>query len=255
MQVENGRIVSVETNRGTIYPKLVINCAGVFSDEVARMAGDRFFSIHPRRGTNSILDKKTGKRFSAIASVVGASTPGKTHTKGGGILHTVHDNLLVGPDAVETYERENTATNPDSIERVFAKQKITMPELSERDIITYFTGVRAPTYEEDFIIEWGRKTKNIYHVAGIQSPGLTTAPVPNTIGELAELFLTSVSGTPKYSAIIFVTNGEQKPPWQRPMPGRRRFLMPSTVGTQIGEFRASSISPRLTSSQRQMMMP
>ena len=176
MEVENGRIVSVETNRGTVYPKLVINCAGVFSDEVARMAKDRFFSIHPRRGTNSILDKKTGKRFSAIASVVGASTPGKTHTKGGGILHTVHDNLLVGPDAVETYERENTATNPDSIERVFAKQKITMPELSERDIITYFTGVRAPTYEEDFIIEWGRKTKNIYHVAGIQSPGLTTAP-------------------------------------------------------------------------------
>ena len=176
MQVKNGKIVSVKTNRGTVYPKLVINCAGVFSDEVARMAGDRFFSIHPRRGTNSILDKKTGKRFSAIASVVGASTPGKTHTKGGGILHTVHDNLLVGPDAVETYERENTATNPDSIERVFAKQKITMPELSERDIITYFTGVRAPTYEEDFIIEWGRKTKNIYHVAGIQSPGLTTAP-------------------------------------------------------------------------------
>ena len=176
MQLKNDKIVSVKTNRGTVYPKLVINCAGVFSDEVARMAGDRFFSIHPRRGTNSILDKKTGKRFNAIASVVGASTPGKTHTKGGGILHTVHDNLLVGPDAVETYERENTATNPESIERVFAKQKITMPELSERDIITYFTGVRAPTYEEDFIIEWGRKTKNIYHVAGIQSPGLTTAP-------------------------------------------------------------------------------
>ena len=56
MEVENGRIVSVETNRGTVYPKLVINCAGVFSDEVARMAGDRFFSIHPRRGTNSILE-------------------------------------------------------------------------------------------------------------------------------------------------------------------------------------------------------
>ena len=140
------------------------------------MANDRFFSIHPRRGTNSILDKKAGRHFAAIASIVGASTPSKTHTKGGGILHTVHDNLLVGPDAIETYERENTATNAESIERVFAKQRITMPTLTERDIITYFTGVRAPTYEEDFIIEWGRKTENIFHVAGIQSPGLTTAP-------------------------------------------------------------------------------
>lgn len=176
MSVENGKIKAVYTNRGTINPKLVINCAGVYSDEIARMAKDRFFSIHPRRGTNSILDRKTGARYHAIASVIGTKTPGKTHTKGGGILHTVHDNLLVGPDAVETYERENTATTPESIQRMFAKQKVTMPTLSERDIITYFTGVRAPTYEEDFIIENGRRTLNIIHVAGIQSPGLTTAP-------------------------------------------------------------------------------
>ena len=88
----------------------------------------------------------------------------------------MHDNLLVGPDAVETYEKENTATHPESIARVFEKQKITMPKLTERDIITYFTGVRAATFEEDFIIEKGRKTHNLIHCAGIQSPGLTTAP-------------------------------------------------------------------------------
>lgn len=176
MDIDGGRIKAVHTNRGTLYPRMVINCAGVYADKVAEMAGDRFFTIHPRRGTNSILDKKTGARFDSIASVVGAKSPGHTHTKGGGILHTAHDNLLVGPDAVETWERENTATSRESIERVFAKQKITMPTLSEKDIITYFTGVRAPTYEEDFIIEAGRKTENIYHVAGIQSPGLTTAP-------------------------------------------------------------------------------
>ena len=186
MDVKNGRILSVKTNRGTVYPRLVVNAAGVFSDELARMANDRFFSIHPRRGTNSILDKKTGAKFSTIASVIGAQTPGKTHTKGGGIVHTAHDNLLVGPDAIETWERENTATTAESIERVFTKQKITMPTLTERDIITYFTGVRAATFEEDFIIERGRKCENIIHVAGIQSPGLTTAPaVAEDVSEMA----------------------------------------------------------------------
>ncbi len=175
MQLENGKIKSVETNRGTIYPHLVINAAGVFSEDIAKMAGDRFFSIHPRRGTNSILDKKAGAFMHSIASIK-EITRSKTHSKGGGILHTVHDNLLVGPDAVETYEKENVATRRESIEHVFAKQKKTMPRLSERDIITYFTGVRAPTFEEDFIIERGRKTKNLIHCAGIQSPGLTTAP-------------------------------------------------------------------------------
>ena len=88
----------------------------------------------------------------------------------------MHDNLLLGPDAVETYEKENTETRKESIQTVFTKQKKTMPTVSERDIITYFTGVRAPTFEEDFIIEKGRKTENIIHCAGIQSPGLTTAP-------------------------------------------------------------------------------
>ncbi len=176
MEVDNGQIYKVFTNRGVIYPKIVINSAGVFAEDVAKMAKDRFFSIHPRRGTNSILDKKAGKKMTAIASVKDLSIHGKSHSKGGGILHTVHDNLLIGPDAVETYEKENTATCRESIETVFSKQKMTMPSLSERDIITYFTGTRAATFEEDFIIEYGRKTKNLIHCAGIQSPGLTTAP-------------------------------------------------------------------------------
>lgn len=176
MKVENGRIKSVTTNRGTVYPKIVINAAGVFSEDIARMAQDRFFSIHPRRGTNSILDKKAGAFMHSIASVKQLSLGAKTHSKGGGILHTVHHNLLAGPDAVETYEKENVETHRESIKTVFDKQKVTMPKLSERDIITYFTGVRAPTFEEDFIIEKGRRTENLIHCAGIQSPGLTTAP-------------------------------------------------------------------------------
>lgn len=175
MDVKDGKIRSVLTNRGRIYPEIVINAAGVFAEDVAEMAGDRFYSIHPRRGTNAILDKKAGKLMGGIASW---KTLKKTsgHTKGGGIVHTAHDNLLVGPDAVETYEKENFATQASSIENNFKKQQGTVKELSQRDIITYFTGVRAPAFEEDFVIERGRKTKNLIHCAGIQSPGLTTAP-------------------------------------------------------------------------------
>ena len=175
MKTENGAITAVETNRGVIKPKLVINAAGVFADDIAEMAGDRFFSIHPRRGTNSITDKKSGRYIDAIASFKTLKKD-KSHSKGGGVMQTVHGNLLVGPDAVETFEKENFATHRESINNVFDKQKHTLPKLSERDIITYFTGVRAPTFEEDFIIEYGRKVSNIIHCAGIQSPGLTTAP-------------------------------------------------------------------------------
>lgn len=175
MKVENGKIVSVTTNRGIIRPKIVINAAGVFAEDIAKMACDRFYSIHPRRGTNSILDKKAGGLMSSIASIKKLEFS-NSHTKGGGLLNTVHGNILAGPDAVETYEKENFATHRESIQNVFGKQKGTAPALTERDIITYFTGVRAPNFEEDFVIEKGRKTSNLIHCACIQSPGLTTAP-------------------------------------------------------------------------------
>ena len=175
MEVKDGRIVSVTTNRGTVYPKLVINAAGVFADDVAGMARDRFYSIHPRRGTDLIMDRKAGALVRSVASWKDLKRSA-SHSKGGGIIHTPSGNLLIGPDAVETYEKENYATNRSSVDAIMAKQKRTAPALDGRDIITYFTGVRAADFEEDFIIEPGRRTNNLIHVAGIQSPGLTTAP-------------------------------------------------------------------------------
>ena len=178
MTVEDGNIVAVKTNRGTIYPKIVVNAAGVFADDIAEMAHDRFYSIHPRRGTNSIQDKKSAGIIDTIASVqhINLKKQTKSHTKGGGLMRTVHNNILAGPDAVECYSKEDKATHPESIKTVYTKQKGTIPVANERDIITYFTGVRAPTFEEDFVIEWGRRCNNMLHCGGIQSPGITAAP-------------------------------------------------------------------------------
>ena len=176
MQVSDHQIVSVSTNRGTIYPKVVINAAGVFSDEVAKLAQDRFFSIHPRKGTNTILDEKASRRMHTIVSSFGTSSTKKQHTKGGGLVKTIDNNTLVGPDAVETYLREDFSTSAGNIATVFEKQSATDPDIHVRDAITYFSGVRAATYEEDFVIRKGKWTKNIVHAAGIQSPGITAAP-------------------------------------------------------------------------------
>ena len=222
MEVQDGKIHSVTTNRGTVYPALVINAAGVFAEEIAAMARDRFFSIHPRRGTNSILDKKAGAYMHTIASVMDI-TRNTHHSKGGGILHTVHDNLLVGPDAIETWEKENTETHRESIDHVFQKQQRTMHTLSQGDIITYFTGVRAPTFEEDFIIEMGRKTGNILHCAGIQSPGLTTAPaVALDIEKMAVDYLSTLKPVEKNENYDPIRHG---PPILREMSDERRAAL------------------------------
>ena len=177
MDTDGGAITAVHTNRGTVYPTVVVNAAGVFADDVAGMAHDRFYSIHPRRGTDTIQDVKSAKIINTIASIIEVNKQALTsHTKGGGLMQTAHGNVLAGPDAVECREKEDFSTRPESIRTIYTKQQKTVPAANTRDIITYFTGVRAPTFEEDFVIEWGRNCKNLYHVGGIQSPGLTSAP-------------------------------------------------------------------------------
>jgi len=178
MEVKDHQIISVKTNRGTIYPHCVINAAGAFSDDIAEMADDRFFTIHPRKGTDIIMDKAVYHSLSKTGITVFSlkANLSKNHTKGGGIIPTIDENSLVGPDASETPDKEDFSVDRSSIDAIFSKHKKTIESLSERDIIAYFAGERAATYEEDFVVQKGKWTKNIVHAAGIQSPGLTAAP-------------------------------------------------------------------------------
>jgi glycerol-3-phosphate dehydrogenase len=198
METSEGHIKSVITNRGTLYPKAVVNAAGVFADDIAAMAGDRFYSIHPRRGTNAILDSKSSDGIAkTIVASMGTVSTGRLHSKGGGIVRTVEDNILVGPDAVETFEKENFETYRESITSTFEKQRRTVPSLSEKAVITYFTGIRAPTYEEDFVVQMGIEAKNLAHAAGIQSPGITAAPaIAKEIARLVVAYLSQAGDAP-----------------------------------------------------------
>ena len=171
------KITAVRTNRGTFYPKAVVNAAGVYSDVIAEWAGDRHFTIHPRRGVEAVLDKKARKATSTvIGKFVIKSSTGKGHTKGGGVIVTIDGNLILGPSASETEERENEATTAKEFDEVFLKQQKLAPELKRSDVITYFAGTRAATYEEEFVVEKSPVIKNFVQAAGIQSPGVTAAP-------------------------------------------------------------------------------
>ena len=197
MEVRDGLVVGVTTNRGTIHPKAVVNAAGVYADVIAQMADDRTFTIHPRVGTNVVMDKKAGwmvntsmgktpftltpkqleeipaDLFSQAKAMVASAS---SHTKGIALIHTVDGNMLVGPNADEVPDREDTSTSREVVERILQSQQEVQPAVSASDIIAYFTGVRSPTYEEDFVVRPGIRTHNVFEAAGIQSPGLTAAP-------------------------------------------------------------------------------
>lgn len=175
MELEGGVIGSVFTNRGTIHPRLVINAAGVFSDQIADMANDRFFSIHPRKGELVILDKKKGPLVTRSMGLIDL-TQATSDTKGGGVMRTIDQNVLVGPDAYEQPMREDFSTHRENIDAILKKHLPLIKGFTPADVITYFAGIRAATYEEEFIIERSEYVSNLVHAAGIQSPGLASAP-------------------------------------------------------------------------------
>ena len=162
----------------TVEAALVINCAGVYSDEIARMVGDESFSITARRGEYMLLDKECGSHV--------AHTVFRCPTKmGKGILvtPTVDGNLLLGPTAENIDDKQNTATTAEGLANVRALAAEQVEAVAFGKVITSFTGLRSVSDVGDFVIN--SPVERFVNVAGIESPGLSSAPA---IGEyVAEL--------------------------------------------------------------------
>ncbi len=164
-KIDGGFILNDEIRAGH-----VINASGVDSGRTASLFGDNSIVIHPRKGEYSLLDNAVG----AMISHTIFQPPAKS---GKGILvtPTVDGNILVGPNAVETDDPYDTSTTAGGQEEIFSGGRRSVPAISERDIITSFSGVRAVSESKDFIIGFS-SVPGLFNVAGICSPGLTASP-------------------------------------------------------------------------------
>ena len=85
----------------------------------------------------------------------------------------MHGNLIVGPNAIPS-AKDDTSTKTASLDFVREKALKSIPSINFRENIRNFTGVRANTDTEDFIIDFA--ADNFVDLAGIKSPGLSAAP-------------------------------------------------------------------------------
>ena len=196
IEVEEQAVRRVVTNRGVINTKCVINAAGLYADNIAEMVGDRFYTIHPRKGTLIIFDKKKGE----VSINANISTLPSQYSKGGGNMKTVSGNPLWGPSAREVPQKDDLSVEEKDLNSVL--DKVLTTGITKKDIITFFSGLRAADYKEDFIIEPSEIVKGFIHVAGIQSPGLASAPAIAKMVE--EIYLEQHPDTmenPKYNPI------------------------------------------------------
>jgi glycerol-3-phosphate dehydrogenase len=152
----------LKSDAGEIEAEYVVNAAGVFCDKVASLIGDNSMTIIPRKGEYMLMDRAVGDKVKHTIF----QCPTKMG-KGVLVTPTVDGNLLVGPSAVDIDEKDDCATTAAGTNGVFK---------TTRDVITSFAGIRAHSTGDDFIIAPSEKDAKFINVAGIESPGLSSAP-------------------------------------------------------------------------------
>lgn len=168
---EDGRITGVETSQGVIKTKYVVNAAGVYADEIAKLAGDESFTITPRKGEYILFDKTA---CSSLVFGVVFPTPTKK-SKGILVCTTTHGNTFIGPNAQDMEDKEDHAVTAEGMNEIIASARKLIPNLPMGAAITEFSGLRAVSSTGDFIIG-ASSVAGLYNAAGMQSPGLTAAP-------------------------------------------------------------------------------
>lgn len=155
-----------DAKEASFRAKALINAAGVQADQIHDLCRKPAYVTVPKRGQYYLLDKSEGTRVSRTIF----QAPFK---RGKGVLvsPTVHGNLIVGPNS-ETVEGNDTATTWDGLDFVRETAAKSVPDIDFGQNIRNFSGVRARTDQDDFIIS---RSGSFIDVGGICSPGLSSA--------------------------------------------------------------------------------
>lgn len=171
---------TVHTEQGDFQTRYVVNAAGVYADVLHNMVSARKLHITPRRGDYCLLDRQVG----GFVSHTVFQLPGKLG-KGVLVSPTVHGNIIVGPTAIDIEDRDGTNTTAAGLEELIAKAGISVDNLPIRQTITSFAGLRAHEDHHEFVIGEAEDAPGFVDCAGIESPGLTSAPaIGLTVAEL-----------------------------------------------------------------------
>ncbi len=165
----------VTTSKNVYEAKVVINAAGLHSDDIARMIEPISWSIRPRKGEYYVLNHF---KWGFVKHVL-FPLPSE---KGKGILvtQTTSGNYLVGPSSEWVDDKDDMSTDTLTLQDVRRQATEMVPNIPFQEQIRVYAGLRATPSTHDFIIEPSKTYKDFINVAGIESPGLVSSPA---IGE------------------------------------------------------------------------
>ncbi len=161
----------LHTPTGDVTARFVLNAAGVDADRVHEMLEPNDWHTLPSRGEYYLLDKSEHDRVSRVIF----QCPGP-EGKGVLVAPTIHGNLICGPNAEAVEDRLDLGNTAAGMAEVRAKASRSVPGVEWRQNIRNFAGLRANTTRSDFIIEESKAHPGFIDLAGIKSPGLSSAP-------------------------------------------------------------------------------
>lgn len=177
------------TSAGIFESRIVINAAGVYADTLHNMVSAKKLHITPRKGEYCLFDKVVGGEVThtifQLPSRLG---------KGVLVTPTVHGNLLMGPTAVDIQNKEGVNTTGEGLASVLERGALSIKQVSAGKIITSFAGLRAHEDSGDFVLGEAEDAGGFIDAAGIDSPGLTSAPA---IGQYVAELVNKIAPTEK----------------------------------------------------------
>ncbi|MCF0115066.1 MAG: NAD(P)/FAD-dependent oxidoreductase, partial [Erysipelotrichaceae bacterium] len=138
----------VITSKGSYESRIVINCAGVHSDEVANLIYPTEVEVKAKRGEYFVLDHPKEEVVKHVIYPVPTSKG-----KGVLVLPTIHHNILVGPTSDYIDEKDDVATTQKGLNEVRSKASLLIKDLPMHTIIRTYAGNRPSGSRHDFVLE------------------------------------------------------------------------------------------------------
>lgn len=160
---------TLSTPAGDVHCRYLINAAGNGAADISHMAGAEKFQMVWRQGNIVVLDKEPR----ALMPLYPVPTP---ISKGVIVTGTVHGNTVITATAA-VREPGDTQTYADDVNALLTGARKLVPDLDTRRVVRAFAGGR-PVIQgtNDFFIGQSAVVSGLFQAAGIQSPGVASAP-------------------------------------------------------------------------------